>query len=174
MAATTAVRGHARAETRCSSARSSSLGAQSPAATFCSTCSTLVAPAITDPTVGMAASPPIATWSSDTPRSPANSSIASMREKSACSNGSVCLASRVPAGAASPRRYLPVSRPRASGKYGSSDWPVCAKAGTSSASMDRLSQEYSFCAETKPVNPLVRATQSASTTCQPARLDEPR
>ena len=91
----------------------------------------------------------MATWSRDTPRSAANFSIASsgvevgllQRRRSAWPAG-------CPAGAASPRRYLPVSRPRASGKYGSSDCPVWASAGTSSASMARLSQEYSFCAET--------------------------
>ena len=114
---------------RCSSARSSSLGAHSPAATFCSTWSTEVAPAITDPTVGSAASPPMATWSSETPRSAANFSIASRVSKSACSSGALCLASRVPDGAASPRRYLPVSRPRASGKYGSRRLPGVGQRG---------------------------------------------
>ena len=56
-------------------------------------------------------------------------------------------ASRLPAGAGSPRRYLPVSSPRASGKYGSRLWPVCSMAGISSASALRFSQEYSFWAE---------------------------
>ena len=38
-------------------------------------------------------------------------------------------ASRVPSGAASPRRYLPVSRPEASGKNGSTPTPTCSHAG---------------------------------------------
>ncbi len=103
-----------------------------------------MAPAITDPTVGIAASPPMATSSIVTPRSRANCSIASMVSKFACSNGSVWRASRLPLGAGSPRWYLPVSSPRASGKYGSRLCPVWSSAGMSSASMPRLSQEYSF------------------------------
>ena len=55
----------------CSSARSWSLGSHAPALTFARTWSGLVAPAITDATAGIAARPPIATSSSETPRSPA-------------------------------------------------------------------------------------------------------
>jgi len=36
-----------------------------------------------------------------------------------------------------------------------------------------LSQEYSFCAEMNASEPSVAATQSASTTCQPVKFEEP-
>ena len=58
-----------------------------------------------------------------------------------------------PPAPAAPRRYFPVSRPRASGKYGSSPSPSRSQAGISSRSASRSSHEYSFCAETKRVEP---------------------
>src|SRR5581483_3804184 len=54
-----------------SACRSSADGTQAPASTFCRTCSGEVAPAITDATHGIAASPPIATCSIVRPRSSA-------------------------------------------------------------------------------------------------------
>src|SRR5213079_2999284 len=54
-----------------SAATSSALGSHSPARTFARTCSGFVAPAITDATAGIANNPPIATSSSETPRSAA-------------------------------------------------------------------------------------------------------
>ena len=51
---------------------------------------------------------------------------------------------------------------------------MCPRAGTSSASIPRDSQEYSDWSDTNVSNPLVRAVQSASSTCQPAKFDEPR
>ena len=71
-----------------------------------------------------------------------------MVSQSAVASELLRLASRVPSGADSPRRYFPVSSPLASGKYGNRLCPVCSRAGTSSSSMSRLSQEYSFWAET--------------------------
>ncbi len=128
---------------------------------------------MTEPTAGCAARPPIATSSMLTPRSCANRSTASIRSKSAAARRSGREASRVPSGAASPRRYLPVSSPDASGKNGSSPTPTCSHAGTRSASTSRFSREYSFCAETNGVRPAVRAVQSASTTCQPVKFELP-
>ena len=80
----------------------------------------------------------------------------------------------MPSGAGSPRRYLPVSRPYASGKNGSTPTPTCSHAGTSSASAERSYNEYLFCADTNGVVPALCAAQSASTTCQPAKFDDPR
>ena len=54
-----------------SSSTSSALGSQAPAATFARTCSGFVAPAITEVTAGIASRPPIATSSSEMPRSSA-------------------------------------------------------------------------------------------------------
>jgi hypothetical protein len=58
---------------------SAGVGSHSPAFTFALTCSGFVAPAITDATAGIAARPPIATSSNDTPRSRANRSSCSSR-----------------------------------------------------------------------------------------------
>jgi hypothetical protein len=117
-----------------------------PAAAFARTCSGFVAPAITEATGGCAASPPIATSSSDRSRSRANASSASMR--SYCSSAISRPCRRVPYGAAWPRRYLPVRRPCASGKYGIKPSPSRAHVGRSSRSASRASQEYSLCSET--------------------------
>jgi hypothetical protein len=116
----------------------------------------------------------MATCSMDSPRSCAYAAKRSIRSKSALSSRCVWMLSREPSGAGSPRRYLPVSSPYASGKYGSSPTPTCSHAGTRSSSAERSYSEYLFCAETNGVVPAVYATQSASTTCHPERFDEPR
>src|SRR5262249_37767043 len=97
-----------------SCASSSAEGSHSPAAAFAFTCATLIAPAITEQTVGCAASPPIATSRRLSPRSFPNASSASMRVH--CSSETSSLPdSLVPSGSGSPRRYFPVRRPLASG-----------------------------------------------------------
>ncbi len=82
-----------------SRASSSGEGSHSPAAAFARTCSGVVAPAITEATVGWAARPPIATSSGFRPRSRAKRSSASIRSHVASSTSSPCAARRVPSGA---------------------------------------------------------------------------
>ena len=66
-------------------------GIQSPAATFCPTCSAEVAPAITEPTVGIAASPRSRPASIERSRSAANVPIASITSKLALGRADVRL-----------------------------------------------------------------------------------
>src|SRR5690242_11474445 len=153
--------------------RSSAVGSQSPAAALARTCSGRVAPAITEPTAGSAPRPAIATSSNVRPRSAANRSSASTASNERSEIAAPRAASLVPSGGGSPRRYLPVSNPFASGKYGRMPTPKCAHAGISSRSSVRSSSEYEFCALTKRVAPSRRATASASATCHPAKFDEP-
>jgi hypothetical protein len=49
-------------------------------------------------------------------------------------------ARRVPRGAACPRRYLPVSSPFASGKYGKTPTPRCTHDGMTSRSASQCSR----------------------------------
>src|SRR6188472_856704 len=96
--------------------RSSSEACHAPAAAFARTCSGLVAPAITEAMPGIDASPPTASSRMPRPRSAPTRSSASTASRSLASTSRP--ASREPAGARSPRRYLPVRSPLASGKYG--------------------------------------------------------
>src|SRR5262249_243899 len=103
-------------------ASTSGPGVQVPASTLALICSGDAAPAITEAAVGCAASPPIARCSSVTPASAATFSSASTLSKlrSLRKRGAIGLPlpRRAPSGPSSPRLYLPVSRPLASGKYG--------------------------------------------------------
>ena len=118
-----------------SSASSSGEGSHSPAAAFARTCSGVVAPAITEATVGCAARPPIATSSSRsaarrgrTRRAPRRGPTSRRRRRDPARRGAC---PRAPA-----RRggTCPVSRPRASGKYGSSPSPSRSHSGIRSRS----------------------------------------
>ena len=62
-------------------------------------------------------------------------------------NGGIA-AKRVPSGASSPRRYLPVSSPDARGKYGTTPMRNWLAAGTISRSTPRRSRLHSFCVAT--------------------------
>src|SRR5262249_27085276 len=75
-------------------------------------------PASTDPPAGIAARPPRATGSGANPRADAKPANASTRFHEASSTDNPRAASREPAGGGSPRRYLPVRIPFASGWYG--------------------------------------------------------
>ena len=83
------------------------------------------------------------------------------------------LASRVPAGNATLRRYLPVSRPLANGKNGSRPRPSLRIAGISSGSGLRNTSEYSSWQETNAFSPQVFAVHCASITCQAGKLEQP-
>ena len=97
-----------------------------PAATFARTCSGFVAPEMTELTAGIASRPPTATSSIAMPRSSAKLCSASARSHRP--SGISRPASR-PSVASSPRRYLPVSRPLASGKYGRKPIPSLSQSG---------------------------------------------
>ncbi len=100
----------------------------------------------------------------------------SSRSHVAASTSRPCDARRVPSGGGSPRRYLPVSSPRASGKNGIRPIPSRSHSGTRSRSTPRSRSEYRFCAETNRSRPPARATASASAACAPPKLrraDEP-
>ena len=66
-----------------------------------------------------------------------------------CSYGSGRSVIRDPAGAGSPRRYLPVSQPPASGLNGVKPRPCSAQSGSTSRSASRSSSEYEFCTQSK-------------------------
>ena len=108
--------------------------------------------------------------SSGTPCSSANRCSRSSRSQR--SSGISRPASR-PSVASSPRVYFPVSRPLASGKYGSIPIPSRSHAGRISSSISRSTSEYWFCAETNRVSPRSRATRSASSICAAEKFDEP-
>src|SRR5918998_332434 len=105
-------------QTAASARRSSAESSQAAAATFASTCSGRIAPAITEGMPGCDASPAMASSSSVWPCSRANASNASTRSNSSSVSWCARAAIRVPSGGASPRRNLPLSAPLASGKYG--------------------------------------------------------
>src|SRR2546430_11346091 len=159
-----------------SSARSSAVGSHAPAATLAATCSGVVAPAITLATVGLAARPPIATSSRLRPRASAYAWSASTLAHGALASRSRYRspASRVPGAGGSPRRYLPLSRPEASGKNGSRPSPKRSQAGITSVSASRATRLYWFCALTNGVRCPVRAVHPTSAICQPAKLELPR
>src|SRR5438874_1462675 len=122
-----------------SSSSSSGESSQSAAAALARTCSGFVAPAITEATAGCDASPAIASSSRECPWSDANSSSASTWSNASSVSRSEP-SSRDPAGGGSPRRYLPVSSPLASGKKGMNATPSSAQRGRTSASGARSSR----------------------------------
>jgi len=65
---------------------------------------------------------------------------------------------REPGGASSPRRYLPVSQPPASGLNGVNPRPSSAQSGSTSFSDSLSRSEYEFC--TQPKEPAARASRS--------------
>ena len=67
---------------------------------------------------------------------------------------------RDPAGASSPRRYLPVSQPPASGLNGVKPRPCSAQSGSTSRCGSRSSSEYEFC--TQPKLPAASASRSVA------------
>ena len=63
------------------------------------------------------------------------------------------MAAREPAGGSSPRRYLPVSQPPASGLHGITPMPCRWQAGSTASSMPRAKIEYCGCSQTKRSRP---------------------
>ena len=128
-----------------------------PAAALALTCSGDVAPAMTDAQPGCAARPPMAISRMDAScsRAPGDERLHLVELRV----GDVARAGW-PAGcrAGCPGRAatLPVSRPFASGKYGSTPSPKWSAAGTTSASASRSSSDQWFCAEMNGVRPDAR------------------
>src|SRR5690606_2057383 len=156
-----------------SSARSSAVGTHAPAAAFSRTCSGFVAPAITLDTCGRDSSHPNATCTSlirrTSPNAPRRASAAHGADVRPCG----CVGTKRPSSGRAPCAYLPVSRPFASGKYGSTPIPYAAAAGSTSSSAARSTRLYWFCADTNRTVPAARAVSSASAICHPARLECP-
>ena len=106
--------------------------------------------------------PAIASSSRVWPRSRANASSASIRSKSAAASRSGRPARRVPSGGGSPRRNLPVSRPLASGKYGTKPMPSSRQSGSISSSASRSSRLYSFWSAANRSSPSAAASRSCA------------
>ena len=81
------------------------------------------------------------------------------------------LASREPSGT-TPGRYLPVSRPFASGKYGMYANPSCSATGSASCSSARSNRFSSFCTLTKRAAPSFTAAE-ASRSWAPEKFEQP-
>ena len=150
------------------------MGAQRPAAALARTCSGLVAPAITEETTSWASSAPMATSIIGTPRSSAYPWRASSRSN--CSARGDLRRARpaaCPTAPARPRRYLPVSRPEASGKNGTKPMPSSSQAGSTSRSASRTSRLYSFWTAVNGVRPCSSATAAASRSWSASKLEAP-
>src|SRR5262249_27198339 len=159
------------------SAKSSGENVQPAARTFCSTCSGVVAPAMTLATTPSRNNQFNASSRSVWPRRAANASssptkrqLRSLAKRCACS---AFFDRRDPDGSVAPRLYLPVSIPLASGKYGNIDNPNACAVGLSSRSMSRTSRLYSSWQDTNAARPCRRATSCASTICCADRFEQP-
>ena len=138
-------------------------------------CSGLVAPAITEATVGWASSQAMASSVTVWPWSAAYDVYASTRSNAssvAClPNRSLLPAKRVPAGNSSPRTYLPVSIPDARGKYGTTPSPWRSTAGTTSSSTSRRSRLHSICVPQNAARCCSAETPAASSICAAATFE---
>ena len=149
----------------------SALGSHRRAATLARTCSGVLAPAITEQTAGIAASPPIATSSRPTPRSAARPRAP--RSADAPAAGTSPGAIRVPSGHGSPRPYFPLSRPRASGKYGMKPIPSSAQAERSPPQPHARARNSGSGPSTNRVRPRSDEKASASRIAAAEKFDEP-
>ena len=136
--------------------RSSASSRQSAAPALARTCSGDVAPAITDAIAGRPTSQANASssrvWSRSAANASSRSTTSNWRSESAFARrSSGTPARRVPGGGGSPRRYLPVSTPLASGKYGSMPREWRSQAGSTSSSALRRRRLSSFWAVTNGV-----------------------
>ena len=145
-------------------------------------CSRERAPRITEETAGRAATQAMAIWAMDTPRPSATLRTASRicqvwsdwpRWFQIRMPSSAFSTTRVPGAGGSPRSYLPVSHPLASGDQASRPSPASWQAGTISHSMARASRLYCGCSDTGADSPRASAVSTAFCSCQPVKLESP-